>query len=266
MILALLALLQGPPPTVGDTIWLERNVDLPPGAEIRAGPWDSDADLALLGHPVIRREGNRATIAYPAVAWTAGLHTVLVPGPVVIRQNGVTDSMPAEPRAILVQSVLPAGQPPEKLPVQPEAGLVAEQITSPWPVVVLLLVAAILFWPVAWWWLRPGPSMAVTRLGGPAEIPLAIWAEAGEPRAVAAAAARALRSAITAQVRGIPPGIVTERLIRVVQEQRPGWPAEELTTVLSELEAAQFTERGSREIQGLVEEAAALRERLAGAA
>jgi hypothetical protein len=267
MMLLLLLGLQAPPPTVGDTIWLERSVDVPAGAEVRAAFWEPENEIGLLGRAVVRREGNRVTVAYPAVAWSAGTHTVLVPGPVVIRRDGVTDSMPSEPRTIIVASLLPAGQPPDQLPVQPEAGMVDQRVHTVWPVVVALLLAGMLFAPVAWWWRRRGKPAVLTR-GEPEvqPIPLTEWAEAGESRAVAAVAARGLRAAIGAQVRGMPPGVVTARLIRVVAEQRPAWPVEDITRVLEALEAAQYAPAPPREVTRLVERAGDLQRRLEGAA
>lgn len=267
MMLSLLFLIQTPPLTVGDTIWLERSVEVPAGAEVRAAPWESEGDIGLLGRAVIRWEGNRVIVAYPAVAWSAGAHTVLVPGPVVIRRDGVTDSLPFEPRTIVVASVLPAGQPPERLRVQPEAGIVDERVRTPWPVLAALLLAGALFAPAAWWWRRRASPGVLTRpAAAPASIPLAEWAEAGESRAVAAAAARGLRAAIGAQVRGMAPGLVTARLIRVVAEQRPAWPVEDITQVLQALEAAQYAPTRPREVTRLAERANDLRRRLEGAA
>jgi hypothetical protein len=267
MILALLALLQGPLPTVGDTIWIERAVELPAGAEVRAGAWSAENDLALLGRPLIRREGGRAIVSYPAVAWSAGARMILVPGPVVIRSDGTTDSLPSEPRSVTVASVLPPGQQAEQIPIQPQAGLVAERITSPWPLLVALLVAARLFAPVAWWWLRRGPALPPAT-PVPAEVvaPLGEWSEAGEGRAVAAAIAREMRSSLLAGLRGMPPGIVSDRLLRIVVEQRPAWPAEDLAALLRALDAAQFGEPSPVDIHRLAERAASLRRRLEGAA
>jgi hypothetical protein len=267
MILALITLLQGSAPTVGDTIWLERSVEVPAGAEIRAAPWNLDGDLGLLGQPLIRREGSIATVAYPVVAWTAGTHTLLVPGPVLIGRDGVTDSMVAEPQTIRVASVLPADRPPDQLPVQPGAGLVQERMSTPWPLLAVLALLGLVLAPVVWWWRHRGPPMVAPRpaVHG-ASPPLAEWAEAGESRAVAAAASRSLRGVITSHLPGVVPGLVTSRLIRLVQEQRPAWPAEEIATVLRALESAEYADRPVAEVISLADRAAVLRRRLEGAA
>lgn len=268
MILSLaLALQQAGVPTVGDTIWLERSLETPPGAEVRAAQWVPEEPIGLLGHPVIRREGTRTVVAYPAVAWSAGTHEVQVPGPILIRRDGTTDSLPPETRTLVIASVLPDSLPPERLPVQPQAGILSERETSPYPPLVAVLAFALLFAPLAWWWLRSGPPMpAFKPAADPILPPLAEWNEAGEPRAVAAVAARSLRAVIFGQLPGIPQGLVASRLVRVVAEQRPAWPAEEIGTVLRGLEAIQYAELPPGEVLQLAERAGVLRHRLESAA
>jgi hypothetical protein len=267
MIAVLLVLTQSPPPTVGDTIWIERSVAIPAGAEVRAARWDPEGTVELLGRPVVRRQGDSATVSYPAVAWSAGTHTVLVPGPIVIGSDGVTDSLPLEARSLVVASVLPEGQAPEQLSVQPEAGLVNERVTSPWLLVASLALAALVLSPFVWWWRRRGPPMNIIRPATGRAIPSVVeWMEAGEYRAVAAAAARALRSAITSRLPGSAPGLVTSRLVRVMSEQRSTWPADEIGSVLRALEAAKFAETPAQKVVELVERATELRRRIEEAA
>ena len=267
MIALLLHLLpQAAPPTVGDTIWLTRTVVVPAGAEVRPAPWEPAAPVGLLGSPVVRRSGDTVTVAYPAVAWAAGRHTVQVPGPVVIRPDGRTDSLPPAPAAFEVASVLPGGARVDSLPVQPEAGIVEQRITSPWPPLAALGVAAVLFAPVAWWWRRRGPVMPAARPApDPVALPLAEWGEDGEHRAVAAVAALELRRALLRQLPGIPAGVVTSRLVRIVAEQRPGWPIEEIATVLRALEAAEYAEAPGAAVVELAGRAARLVAQVEGA-
>jgi hypothetical protein len=264
MIFALLALLQqGPAPTVGDTIWLSRSVQAPAGSEVRAAPWPAERDIALLGAPVIRREGPRTIIAYPVVAWTPGSHEVNLPGPIIIRRDGTTDSLPPEPHTVVVASVLPDSIPPEEIPVQPEAGLVPQRITSPLTLLLALLLAAILYLPVVWWWRRRGPPVPPLRpVLVPPGIDLAEWAEAGEHRAVAAVAARTLRSTMLGQLPGVPQGLVTSRLIRVITEQRPAWPVDEIATVLRSLDGVQYAEAPAADVVRLAERAGNLARQL----
>lgn len=263
-VLALVFLLQQTTlPTVGDTIWLERSVETPAGAEVRAAQWTPVEPIGLLGHAVIRRIGTRTVVSYPAVAWAAGKLQVEVPGPIVIRSDGTTDSLPDESRTIVVQSVLPDSLPPERVPVQPEAGIVAERITSPYPVLLAVLVALLVFAPLAAWWLRAGPPMPPFHTPTERQAPpLTEWGEAGEPRAVAAVAARSLRGVILGHLPGIPQGLVASRLIRVVEEQRPNWPADEIGEVLSALEAVQYSAASPLEVLALAERAGVLRQQL----
>jgi len=264
--IALLLLLQATQaPTVGDTIWLVRTVRVNPGAEVRAAPWDPAPPLDLLGSAVVRRSGDQVTIAYPTVAWAAGRHVVSVPGPVVIGADGRTDSLPAETQTVEVASVLPAGARVESLPVQPQVGLLEQRITSPWPVLASLLVAGLLFAPFAWWWRRRGPPMPPPGAAAPvAALPLSAWGEDGEHRAVAGAAAVELRQALLRQLPGVPPGIVTSRLVAIMSEQRKGWPVDEVATLLRALEAAEFAEAPGAEVVTLAERARALAGRLEG--
>ena len=264
MIPALLLLLQAGLPTVGDTIWIERPVTLPAGADVRPADWTPEGDVSLLGRPVLRRVGGEVIVAYPAVAWRPGSHTVVIPGPVIVRADGRIDSLPPESRTLQVRSVLPADTAPERLAVQPEAGIVSQRITEPWPLVVFLLIATLIFLPVRWWWLRRGPPMpAWVPAAGSIALPLAEWSEAGENRAVAAIAHRELRRALLGQLPGVPAGVVDSRLVRIVEEQRPRWPADEVATVLRALESAQFSDGGQGELLVLAARAAELQVRIA---
>lgn len=254
------AIAQAKAPTVGDTIWLERRVNTPAGAEVRAPTWTPEDGIALLGRPIIRTEGSATIVAWPAVAWTSGSHSISIPGPVVIRADGVTDSLPSETQTLVIASVLPDSVPVEKLPPQPESGIVFERVTSPWPVLVSLLIATLLFAPFAWWWRRRGPPAA----NAPATVyppvwPLSEWNEAGEGRAVAAVASRTLRSTLVRLLPGTPPGLVTSRLIRIMHEQRPQWPVGEISRVLIALESAQFDAPPPSKMLALASEAEELR-------
>lgn len=257
--IALLLLLQAPAPTVGDTIWLVRRVPVPPGAEVRPAAWELDGAQGLLGRPQVRLDGGDALVAYPAVAWAAGTQRFTVPGPIIVHADGRSDTLAAEVRTVVVGSVLPAGMPPERLAPQPEAGVVAQRITTPLPLLALVLLAALLLAPLVWWWLRRGlPAQHPTRSQAPADVPLTEWAEAGEHRAVAALAARRLRDALSARLPGMVPGLVTSRLVRVLEEQRPRWPAGEIGTLLRALESAEFAERPGSDVTALAARAGEL--------
>jgi hypothetical protein len=97
-------------------------------------------------------------------------------------------------------------------------------------------------------------------------VPVGEWSEAGETRAVAAVAAHSLRAVLVARLPGVGPGLVTARLIRIVEEQRPQWPAADIAAVLRGLDAAQFAETASDGVAELASRAGALCRQLEGIA
>src|SRR4029078_12844916 len=74
-------LLQGPPPTVGDTIWLARSVAAPSRYVVRASDWDPADPVEPLGRPRVVITGDSARISYPTVIWTPGAHQIDLPRP-----------------------------------------------------------------------------------------------------------------------------------------------------------------------------------------
>jgi len=266
LLLPLLLLLQGPGPTVGDTIWVTRTVPLPKGAEVRPADWQLEGDAMLLGRPQVETGAGEATVRYPVVAWTTGAHTFDVPGPIVVLADGRTDSLPGQSVSVTVASVLPADLKPDDAPVQDEAGLLRETVTTPVPLLVILGAAFILFLPFAWWWRRRRPprtgAPAVT--GAAVAIPSQVWSEEGEPRAVAAAAAQALREAVASALPGAQPGLVTARLLSQAESRRPPLPMDDLAEVLTALDAVAFGPADAGEIESLAIRATALSDRIRG--
>ena len=94
-------------PTVGDTVWVSRTVDLPAGRTVRPADWHPDDPVELLGPPRVVTRGGTADIAYPVVIWETGPRTLEVPGPLLLAANGGVDSLP--PARVIVQgaSVVP---------------------------------------------------------------------------------------------------------------------------------------------------------------
>lgn len=266
LLLPILLLLQGPVATVGDTIWVTRTVPLPKGAEVRPAEWRLEGDVMLLGRPRVETGEGEATVRYPVVAWTTGVHTFDVPGPIVIMADGRTDSLPGQAVSVTVASVLPADVKADEAPVQAEAGLIRETVTTPVPVLVILGAAFILFLPFAWWWRRRRPPAAGTpsAAGASVPIPVQVWTEEGEPRAVAAAAAQVLREALGSALPGAQPGLVTARLLSQAEARRPPLPMDDLTEVLTALDAVAFGPADAAEIESLAMRATALSGRIRG--
>ena len=265
--IALIALLQTAAPTVGDTIWLERTITAPVGAEVRPGIWPASSEVELLGRPLMIRDGNRVTVRYPAVAWSAGSHTVELPGPIVVQQDGRTDSLPPEPRSVTVASVLPPAPVDSVLALQPQAGLIVRPVTSPWPVVAFFFSALLIVYGMSRWWFKRGPAMPkALRPARHALPPVEQWLASGEARAVAATAFRALRGSLAAALPEATPALDVESCLAVVGAKQPEWPVAELGDLLHRLDRARFADRTDEDVAELCHLAESLSDRLAGAA
>src|SRR5919206_1224970 len=92
-LVAALQLAQAGAPTVGDTVWLRQMVALPPGNVVRAADWTPSDPVELLGHPRVVATGDSAEITYPVVIWRPGMHTIELPGPLLLGPGGTVDSL-----------------------------------------------------------------------------------------------------------------------------------------------------------------------------
>jgi hypothetical protein len=243
-VIALLLAAQAALPSVGDTIWLRRAVAAPAGWTVRAPDWELTGTIEQLGRPHVVRRGDSAEVAWPVAAWAPGEHVVTVPGPVLVRPNGLEDSLPAQPMTIVVRSVLPAGPADSALKPQPPAPVVPTVERSPLPLMVLLALAGLMLAPLHWWWRRRGPAVAVPAPpASTAEPPVARWADAGEGRVVLDAA--------------------VERLRRALETRRSDAAVAEAEALLASLEAARFADEPVADAPELYGRAAALEGRLA---
>lgn len=265
--LFLLMLQQGVPagaPTVGDTIWITRMVPVPRGGAVRPATWNPTGDVEALGPPRVTSHGDSAEIAYPAVAWLAGQHTVDLPGPLLLLEGGGVDSLPAQRVVLTIASVLPAGREPAQLAIQPPAETVTRDDRTLRPLFLLVGLGLLLVLPLHWWWRRRGMAPEPPAVSRPPVLPLARWADLGESRLVLGAATASLRDAIA---RGLPeatPGLDVAACIARVRSERPDWPADELAEVLGALEEARFTPEAFPDASGLAEWAQGLVARLPG--
>lgn len=268
LLLALAGSLQGGAPTVGDTLWLRYEVEVPAGRSIRAADWQPEDPVELLGPPRVVVRGGTVEIAYPVVIWRTGEHRLDAPGPLLLAPGGGVDSLPPRPFTVRVASVLPAVRPDTGLRPQPRAEFVARGARSPWPPIVALALAALLLAPLHWWWRRRGTPRPLGRAeaGGPAAPPLERWADAGESRAIAAAATGRLRAVLAARADGAHPGLDTDAVLARVAEVRPLWPQGELADLLRSLDEARFGRCSFPDAIGLARWAAELEPRLAGEA
>jgi hypothetical protein len=230
-------------PTVGDTIWVTRSVDLPPGRTLRAADWEAADPVELLGPPRITVGESKAEIAYPVAIWRTGSHTLQIPGPLLLAADGSVDSLAGQTVTLDVASVLPRPATDTSLRPQPRADFVPRPATTPLPLILLLVVAIAILIPLHRWWRRRGKPVvrsAGLESGGPAIPPLEQWADAGESRAVAAAATARLRLALAARLPDASPSLDTETVIARIAEHRPEWPVRELADLLHQLDRTRF--------------------------
>lgn len=186
-------LLQAPPagPLVGDTVWIDREVRAPAGSLLRPLPWDPGPVASVLGSPQVEVRTDGWLLRYPVVFWQVGRHRLEVPGPLVIRADGRTDSLPPRTVDVEIASVVPAGGAArDTVTPRPAAELLPTGEQTLQPVVILVLLAAIGLVPLHWWWRRRGPapvrpSHAVRREVLPDTAVLAGWERLGEWRLVA---------------------------------------------------------------------------------
>lgn len=261
--LLLLLAVQGGGPTVGDTVWVSREVAIPPGRTVRPAEWEPEDPVELLGPPRVLVRGGSAEIVYPIVIWHAGEHTLRPPGPLFLGPDGTVDSLAPEPVSIRVASVLPAVPPDTGLRPQPRAEFVARGATTPIPLLILLGITGLLLAPLHWWWRRRGrpTTTAPAATGGP-RLPIDRWSDAGESRAVAAAAAGRLRGLLAARIPSAHPGLDTESAIAEVRGARPDWPVDELGELLRALDRVRFGQAAGPDALALARRAGQLEPRL----
>ncbi|HET7423657.1 MAG TPA: hypothetical protein VFJ92_08855 [Gemmatimonadales bacterium] len=251
------------PPTVGDTVWVIRTVELPAGRTVRPADWRPDDPVELLGPPRVVTRGGSADIAYPVVIWQTGPRTLEVPGPLLLAPNGGVDSLPPAQVTLQVASVLPA-VPDSALRPQPRADFVPLSDRSPLVPLVLVTLAILLLLPLHWWWRRRGRPRPrpLAKLVDPARPPLERWADDGETRAVAAATSVRLRAVIAGGADGATPALDTDALLDYLRAHRPDWPLRELAELLRSLDQARFGVDPSADPVGLARQAAELEPRL----
>jgi hypothetical protein len=256
-------LLQGPGPSVGDTVWLSRTVAVPPGYVVRAADWDAADPIEVLGRARVVLAGDSAQITYPVVVWQPGQQVIEMPGPLLLGPGGSVDSLRSQQMRLEVRSVLPRAAPDSAIAPQPRAAIVPIRTESPVPLVLLWTLCLALLLPLHIWWRRRGkPTRVSLPAPAPVDPPLNRWADAGEYRAVANISAVRLRSAVAQRVTAAHPGLDTERLISELAAVRPDWPLDELGDILRGLDEARFGVTPAADALALSESSAEMRARL----
>ena len=258
-------MVQGTGPTVGDTIWLTRTVRVASGYTVRAADWEPSEPVQLLARARVLVTGDSAEIAYPVVLWQPGRHLVELPGPLLLGPGGTVDSLGPETVRLEIESVLPRVPADSALPPQPRAALVQRRSVSIAPLALLWVASLLVLLPVHLWWRRRGKPTRGAPMLIPSEAlqpPVARWADAGEHRAVAHLVTAQLRADLANQVPAAHSGLDTERVLAELAAARPGWPLEELGTLLRSLDDARFGTVTSADALRLSRSSLALRDRL----
>jgi hypothetical protein len=171
--------------TVGDTVRIERVIQTPPDAVVRPQAWSLGELGAQLAPPTVQEVPGGTAVRYLLVIWYPGEHSLRMPGPVVVRRDGSSDTLAASLHRITVASVLPGDRPRSSLNPRPAETTLPLGARSLLPLgvlagAVLLLVALALLA-----WRRRGPPPPLERRVHlmPDPTLLAGWAAAGEYRA-----------------------------------------------------------------------------------
>jgi hypothetical protein len=204
---------------------------------VRPRPVAATQAFEPLGPPEVVAQERQVTIRYPLVMWQPGRHTIELPGTILVRADGWSDTLAPAVAVIEVRSVLP-GPPSDTIPPKPPQEAVARTTPALLPVLVLTLLMLLLLLPLHWWWRKRG-SKSRAVVAGPAPTGasaanptlLGKWTEAGELRMAAEGWA----------------GYLSQRL--VVRDDP------ELAQLVSRLRAARFSAESAPVLSELVREA-----------
>jgi len=237
-------------PTVGDTIWVERTVTVPPGWQVRAGKLDATEDVEALVDPAVLRTAGGWLVRYAVVAWKPGTHKLTLPRVWLLAPDGRADSSAAGTTTFRVASVIP-----DSLLRPSPQGLLAPLRAAhenPLPPVlaaslaVALLVAGVARRRRAPRVLDPAPQVPVER-----EVPDTRWLAAGEPKAVAARAIWRVRAALARAVPAAHDALDTAECLAVVEQARPDAPLRELRELLEQLDRVAFASAHGTDVAAL---------------
>ena len=187
----LLLLLQGGAVTVGDTVWIERAVSSVGSSVLRPQVWNVGTVGQQLGPAEVRVGAGGAVVRYALVLWYPGEHLLTMPGPVVVKRDGSSDTLAPSSVRVRVTSVLPAGAQRIALPPKPARTPVSLAERSLLPLTAILLLITLLWGVVAWLWRRRGPLPSYRPTTVPSKPSaqvfhdpqtLSKWAAAGEHR------------------------------------------------------------------------------------
>ena len=244
-------------PTVGDTIWLTRVVAFAPDLQPKVGPFEPQGDVASLGDPTLRLMAGGAVLRYAVVAWTAGPHHFALPTLWLIGAGGRSDSVPGGAVDVTVRSVLPA----DPSHAAPKALLppIDSGPTSPWPpFVAFSLGAALLLVLVRLRQRGPRATQPAAEFVTAGGAPDDRWLTAGEPKAVAARAARVLREALARAVPDATEALPVREALDAAEGRMPGATFRRVRETLLALDQVSFAVAHGADVARVASEARAL--------
>jgi hypothetical protein len=237
--IAWLLLMQGTQATVGDTVYLERTLGNVGGAVVRPQQWSLGSLGLQLGPADVRQGAAGAVVRYGLVFWYPGEHTLTMPGPVLVRRDGRSDTLPASTVHVSIWSVLPPNARKSTLAPKPPSRPVPLAAETPLPALVLSGAALLGLAMAALRWRRRGrvrPRASRTTGHQTPEV-LVRWAAAGE---------------FLAALEG------WNRLLARRQASGDSSEATEAQALRADIDATVFSPRGPEYLAGLVERAARL--------
>jgi len=225
--------------SVGDTIWLAREIPVSAGWRVRPGKLEAHEDVEPLGDPDVLRSRAGWVVRYPIAAWTPGTHTLVLPLVWELAPDGRADSTAGGTATFTVASVIPDSlrEPAPRGPLGP----LREGRRR--PAVLLATVGIALALLAAGVAVRRRPPRAVPprpHLPVEHEVPDVRWIAAGEPKAVATRATWRLRRALARVAPTAHVALASHECLDVFARARPHAPLAELREVLEQLDRVAY--------------------------
>ncbi|HKW41511.1 MAG TPA: hypothetical protein VJN39_09685 [Gemmatimonadales bacterium] len=239
-------------PTVGDTIWLEREVPAKSGWQIRAGKLAATEAVEPLTDPAVLKSPAGWVVRYAIVAWKPGAQRLALPPLWRLAPDGRSDSLPGGTTGISIATVIPETlKNPD--PRGPLAPLRASHQNPVVPLTAVVLTTVLLGMGVALRRRRPGPLSTGPALHVPLEreVPDARWLSAGEPKAVAVRATGRVRTALARAVPEAHPALATAECLAVIQQAGRKVPVQELRDLLEQLDRVAYASAHGTDVTAL---------------
>jgi hypothetical protein len=239
-------------PTVGDTVWLEREFALAPGWRLRAGKLEGSDQVEPLGDAALQRTADGWRVRYPVAVWAPGAHAITLPPIWRLAPDGRADSLSGGVATVAATSVIPdtVRSPEPRGAIAPVRWQRRRALP---PAAALLVAGALLALGVRWRRRRPLRVPPAPQAPLEPEVPDARWLAAGEPKAVASRAVYQLRLALARAIPDSAPSLSTAECLAVVERARPDAPLRELRDLLDQLDRVAFASAHGTDVAALAQ-------------